>query len=178
MPRAVELGQLPFVWMARKSTGELIELLTFNGDGTVTFHTDTAVGDLSAAELGVLDAAIADVEWAVAAGGANVCVFTGTIKDAAGNTIAAIRELDVYISEDATGIGVSADSYSTGAAITDGTGTEIVAEKVFKVQTGADGVFAISITDSGTPADQYGVAVIPATGELAVSAASAALWGA
>lgn len=131
----------------------------------------------TAAEANLNDNQVASVSWVVAAGASNICIMTGTIKDAAGSTIAAVRNLLVYISEAATGIGVSADSYSTGAAITDGTGAELVAEKVFLVQTGTDGVFAISITDSNKPADQYGVAVLP-NGQHSVSAASAALWGA
>lgn len=130
----------------------------------------------SAAEMNLNDNQVASVSWAVAAGTSNVCVMTGTIKDAAGETITGVRNLIVYISEAATGIGVSADSYSTGAALSDGTGVALVANKVFLVQTGVDGVFAISITDTNTPADQYGVAVLP-NGQHSVSAASAALWG-
>lgn len=144
-------------------------------------YNDTSLGSLgvtsTAAELNLADNQVASVSWAVTAGASNICIMTGTIKDAAGATIAAVRNLLVYISEAATGIGVTADSYSTGAAITDGTGAELVAEKVFLVQTGVDGVFAISITDAAKPADQYGVAVLP-NGSMSISAASAALWGA
>lgn len=137
-------------------------------DGTVV----TTNGD----ELNLLDNQVASVSWAVTAGAANVCIMTGTIKDAAGATIAGVRNLLVYISEATTGIGVTADSYSTGASITDGTGAALVTDKVFLVQTGTDGVFAISITATAKPADQYGVAILP-NGTASVSAASAALWG-
>lgn len=133
----------------------------------------------TAAELSLLDNAIASVSWAVSAGAANVCVFTGTLKDAAGTTIAESRVIDLYISEAATGIGISADSYSTGASIT--TGTQLIAltaNKAWRINTHTDGTFAISITDTGAPADQYAVAISPLTGELSVSAASAANWGA
>lgn len=133
----------------------------------------------SDAEVNVLDAAVASISWAVAAGAANVCVLTGTLKDADGATIAAAKAIRVYISEAATGIGVSADTYSTGASIT--TGTVIVTEtanKVWEILTHTDGTFAISITDTAKPVDQRGVAVVPITGTLSVSAASAALWGA
>lgn len=133
--------------------------------------------DATAAEINLTDAQVASVSWSVTAGGANICILSGTIKDAAGETISAVRNLIVYISELATGAGVSADSYSTGAAITTGTGAELVAEKVFLVQTTAAGAFAISITDTAKPADQYGVAILP-NGKHSVSAASAALWGA
>lgn len=143
--------------------------------------TADASGQTSAtvAELNLLDNAVASVSWVVTAGAANVCILTGTIKDAAGVTIAASRPLLVYISEAATGIGITADSYSTGAAVT--TGTQLVAltaSKAWLINTHTNGTFAISITDTAKPADQYGVAINWTTGQLSISAASAALWGA
>lgn len=121
---------------------------------------------------------LASVSWVVAAGAANICTFTGTLKDAAGATIAASRPIQLYISEAATGIGITADAYSTGASIT--TGTQLVAltaNKAWLINTHTDGTFRISITDTAKPADQYAVAIIGPTGQLSVSAASAALWG-
>ncbi len=133
----------------------------------------------SDAEVNVLDGAIASVSFAVAAGTTNVCVFTGTIKDADGATIAAVKALRVYLSTSAAGAGVSATSYSTGATVTTGTTLVTVsANKVFDVLTNASGVFAVSITASGKPATEYCCAVAPITGTVSVSAASAALWGA
>lgn len=143
---------------------------------------DAELADLAAnltatgAELNTLDNVVASVSWAVTAGAANICILTGTIKDAAGATISAVRNLTVYISEVATGIGVTADTYSTGAALSDGTGTALVANKVFLVQTGTDGIFAISITDTAKPADQFGIAILP-NGSISASAASGVLWG-
>lgn len=141
-----------------------------------SIHIDTTATD---AELNLLDNVVASVSWAVAAGATNVCILTGTLKDAAGATIAASRPIDVYISEVATGIGITADSYSTGASII--TGTELIAltaNKAWRINTHTDGTFAISITDTGQPADQYAVAIIPTTGKLSISAASGANWGA
>lgn len=177
---------------AAKVIGEFIdsqqaddaELAELAANLTATSAQLNAAGALSAttstvAELNLVDNAIASVTFAVAAGAANVCIITGTIKDAAGATIAAVRALDIYISEATTGIGVTADTYSTGASIT--TGTSIVADtanKVWKLLTHTDGTFAISITDTAKPADQYLVAVNPISRALHVSAASAALWGA
>lgn len=132
----------------------------------------------TAAEVNLNDNVVASVSWAVAAGAANVCVFTGTLKDAAGATIAASRPILVYISEAATGIGITADTYSTGASVT--TGTQLVAltaNKAWLINTHTNGTFAISITDTAKPADQYAVAIDPQF-QLSVSAASAALWGA
>lgn len=133
----------------------------------------------SDAEINVLDGAIASVSWGVAAGAADVCVMTGTIKDADGATIAAVKALRVYLSTSSSGAGVSATSYSTGASVTTGTTlVAVTANKVFDILTNSSGVFAISITDSGKPATEYGVAITPLTGAVNVSAASAALWGA
>lgn len=133
----------------------------------------------TAAELNMLDNVMHTVSWAVTAGASNVCILTGTVKDAAGATIAETHVLDVYISEAATGIGITADAYSTGASVS--TGTQIIAQtanKAWTLITTAGGVFAISITDTAKPADQYGVVVNPKSGKVIVSAASAALWGA
>ena len=132
----------------------------------------------TAAELNLADNQVASVSWAVAAGASNVCHLTGTLKDAAGATIAASRPLFVYISEAATGIGITADTYSTGASIT--TGTQLIAltaNKAWLINTHTDGTFRIAITDTAKPADQYAVAIDP-QGQLNISAASAALWGA
>lgn len=122
---------------------------------------------------------VASISWAVTAGAANICIGTFTLKDEAGATLAGRRLVRVYIAEDANGDSVTADSYSTGASVTDGTSiAAVVANKVFDVLTGPDGVGAISITDTGKPADQYFVAVNPVTGAPHVSAASGVLWGA
>ena len=163
---------------AAKVIGDAIDAVTASQQ-----DSDAQLDDLAAnltatgAELNTLDNVVASVSWAVTAGAANICILTGTIKDAAGATIAAVRNLMVYISEAATGIGITADSYSTGAALSDGTGAALVANKVFLVQTGTDGVFAISITDTAKPADQFGVAILP-NGAMSSSAASGVLWGA
>jgi len=154
------------------------------GAGTAVTSTAAELNILdnatsTTAELNLLDNTVASVSWAVTAGASNICVLTGTIKDAAGATIAASRPLLVYISEAATGIGISADTYSTGAAVS--TGTQLVAltaNKAWLINTHTDGTFAISITDTAKPADQYAVAVNWTTGQLSISAASAALWGA
>lgn len=148
----------------------------WNLSGSIT--DATGVTSSTVAELNLVDNAVASVSWAVAAGAANVCVLTGTIKDAAGATIAASRPILLYISEASTGIGITADAYSTGASIT--TGTQLIAltaNKAWLINTHTNGTFAISITDTNKPADQYAVAINWTTGQLSVSAASAALWG-
>ena len=149
----------------------------WNLSGSIT--DATGVTSSTVAELNLLDNTVASVSWAVAAGASNVCVLTGTIKDAAGATIAASRPLLIYISTAATGIGISGTSYSTGAAITTGTSVvALTANKAWLINTHTDGTFAISITATGKPATEYAVAINWTTGQLSVSAASAALWGA
>lgn len=185
---AQSIGQLPITYQGRIASGELVNLWTIDENGLWTFHyaidpTDASLANLgvtsSAAELNLNDNAVATVSWAVAAGASNVCHLTGTIKDAAGATIAASRPLILYISEAATGIGITADTYSTGAAITVGTQLiALTANKAWLINTHTDGTFRIAITDTAKPADQYAVAVNPVNGTLSVSAASAALWGA
>lgn len=182
-----DIGQLPRTFQGINSSGAMVDLFTVNSDGSITFLTaidplDASLANFgitaSAAELNLNDNVVASVSWAVAAGAANVCVFTGTLKDAAGTTIAASRPIIVYISEAATGIGITADTYSTGASVT--TGTQLVAltaNKAWLINTHTDGTFAISITDTAKPADQYLVAIDPQF-QLNISAASAALWGA
>jgi len=146
---------------------------------------DTELADLAAnltatgAELNMLDNVMNSVTWAVTAGASNICIGTLTVKDAAGATIAAPHTLLVYISEAATGIGITADTYSTGASVT--AGTQLIAEtanKAWMVNTTAAGVAAISITDTAKPADQYFVCINPKSGKMIVSAASGVLWGA
>jgi len=134
----------------------------------------------TAAEVNLIDNAVASATAVPTAGATDVCIFTVTLKDAAGVAMASRRAVLVYITEDANGDGVSADTYSTGAAVSDGVLiAALTANKVFLVLAGADGLAAISITDSAKPADQRLVVIDPVTGRvLAVSAASAALWGA
>lgn len=152
---------------------------TLSGDVGTSGGASSPPTTSTSAELNLLDNVVASVSFAVAAGATNVCIITGTIKDAAGATIAASRPLDLYISEAATGIGITADTYSTGASIT--TGTQLIAftaNKAWRINTHTDGTFAVSITDSAKPADQRLVAIVTTTGQLSISAASAALWGA
>lgn len=147
---------------------------TLAGDVTDTSGATSA----TQAEVSLLDDVVASVSWSVAAGAANICIMTGTLKDAAGVTIAASRPLDIYISAAATGIGVSGTSYSTGASITTGTSNiAFTANKAWRINTHTNGTFAISITATGKPATEYGVAIVPTTGKLSISAASGVLWG-
>lgn len=138
------------------------------------------LGDASVAYANLTgNSAAVDVTIAIAAGAANVNAATITVTDANGATVAGVHALTVWLSEAATGIGLSADSYSGGLAATTGTIlTEHVADKCALVLTAATGIAVLTLTDTAKPADQYWVVQKPVGGDLVVSAATGALWGA
>lgn len=119
------------------------------------------------------------VSISLAAGASNTLVATITVRDAAGNAIAAVHQLEVWISESADGIGLTGDTISGDA--TWGANQEleeITSKKRFTVLTTTAGVATLSIVDSAKPADQYIAVRHPRTGRVIVSAASGANWGA
>lgn len=129
-------------------------------------------------ELNLTDAMPANVTIALAAGAANTMTITMTVKDAAGATLAGVYLLDWWISEAATGIGLTADSYSGTVAPTTGTDLQIVvAKKQFRSLTATTGILVVAAVDTAKPADQYVVVRHPVTGKLIVSAVSGTNWG-
>ncbi|MCF8533038.1 MAG: hypothetical protein K9G48_08550 [Reyranella sp.] len=153
--------------------------ITVNG---VTIDADTlAVNGLEASseELNLLDDAPADVDIELAAGAADTLTATLTVKNAAGDAIEAVHMLEWWISEAATGIGLTADTYSGDVTTTTGTEyQQIVDKKHYTGLTDANGVLVISAVASAKPADQYIAVKHPLTGKVLVSAASGANWGA
>lgn len=110
------------------------------------------------------------ITMAAAAGASNVCEVTFTVKDAAGATIAAVHHFDLYLSDAATGAGLTATSAS--GTVTNKTASGVVldiqsAKKAVRVQTLATGIFILEITDTAKTAF-YPVAVLPATGKAVV----------
>lgn len=103
--------------------------------------------------------------------------ITVTVVDAQGNTVTGVRMLDLYMSEAATGIGITGDTYSgdltatTGAII-----SAVTAKKHWNVVTAATGIFEATLVASANPADQYVVCKRPLTGGLVVSAVSGTNW--
>lgn len=133
----------------------------------------------TAAELNILDDTVADVDIALAAGAANTMTITITCLDGAAVAIDAVHLLEVWISEAATGIGLTGDSYSGDVTVTTGTEwEELTTKKHYRVLTDVNGVAVLSAVDSGKPADQYIAVKHPVTGKIIVSAASGANWGA
>jgi hypothetical protein len=102
--------------------------------------------------------------------------ITITITDRDGAVATAPVGFEWWISEDATGIGLTADTYS--GTVTAGTGailTALTAKKHFLAVTDDEGSFVATAVDSGNPVDQYVVVKLP-NGSLIVSVASADNW--
>ncbi|WP_064033458.1 DUF2190 family protein [Methylosinus sp. R-45379] len=95
------------------------------------------------------------VSMAAAAGGANVTEVTITAKDAAGNTVAAPYNFDLWLSDDAAGAGLTATTASGAVGAKTSSGADLAAytaKKALRVQTLATGVYILSITDTAKTA--------------------------
>lgn len=94
-----------------------------------------------------------------------------------GNRVFGARNFEWWISEAATGIGLTADSYSGAVTATTGTIlTALTAKKHFLSLTDANGKFVGLAVDSANPTDQYVAAKNPRTGLPIVSAVSGTNW--
>lgn len=148
-------------------------------NGALYQNTGTQAVPAYSTSLTVSNGIPATVDIALAAGAANVMQITITVQDSNGDAIASVFELDWWISDAATGIGLTADSFSGDVATT--TGTEFVEHTSKKHYTGltdVNGVIVATVTDTNTPADIYVAVRHPLTGEVNVSAASGTSWGA
>jgi hypothetical protein len=102
--------------------------------------------------------------------------ITVTATNDDGTTVAAPVGFEWWISEAATGIGLTADSYSgTVTASTGAIHTALTAKKHFLAVTAATGIFVATAVDNGNPVDQYVVVKRP-NGLLVVSAISDDNW--
>lgn len=103
--------------------------------------------------------------------------ITVAVKDKDGNTIAAPHALDMWMSEAATGIGLTGDTYSGDLTATAGAIVAVgTAKKSWKIMTAATGIFTGTLVASANPADQYVAVVNPATGRVVVSDVSGTNW--
>lgn len=126
----------------------------------------------STAEINAVNGAGAALTFAIAAGGTNISEVTITVKDADGATVAAVHHLDVWLSDAASGQGLTGTTASGAVAAKAASGTDLivlVAKKATRVQTLATGVYVLSITDSAKTGF-YVAATIPLLGKAAVSA--------
>lgn len=174
--------------------GDGTKLRYDRGDGTLSFIVqDTTIATwsaaslpvalaaaltASAAELNLLDDAAGSIDIALAASATpDGMDITITVLDAAGVAIDAVHSLEVWVSEDAQGEGLTADTAS--GDLTWSTGTElqeIVSKKHYTVLTDANGVAVATLVDSANPTDQYIAVRHPLTGKVIVSAASGTNW--
>lgn len=86
-----------------------------------------------------------------ATGGSNVCEVTVTVNDAAGKTLAAVTNFDLWLSDAATGAGLTGTTASGAVTVKTSSGEVVgtlTTKKALRVQTLATGVFILSITDS------------------------------
>ena len=103
---------------------------------------------------------------------ATVSLVTFQAKDGAGANVANVCALDVWLSDAATGIGLTATTAS-GAVAAGASGTDlgaITAKKALRVLTDATGKYILSITDAAkTPF--VPCATVPAIGKVSAGAA-------
>ena len=147
----------------------------------VTIDDDTlAMTNLtaSAAEMNELDGIAATVTVAIAASSTTDGMdITITAKDAAGGTVAAVHQLEFWMSEDPDGIGLTADTYSGDLTAIDGAILSAhTAKKHWSVVTDDAGVFTATLVASANPADQYVACKKPLGGAVVVSDISDGTW--
>lgn len=103
--------------------------------------------------------------------------ITITVKDAAGQTVAAVHQLEIWMSENSGGAGLTGDAYSGDLTATTGAILSAhTAKKHWSVATAASGIFAATLVDSANPADQYVAAKEPRGAKVVVSAVSGTNW--
>lgn len=118
------------------------------------------------------------VTIALAAGAANTMGITVTCKDAAGNTVPGVHQLEIWMSENSGGAGLTGDTYSGDLTATTGAILSAhTAKKHWSVATASTGIFAASLVDTAKPADQRVAVKSPLGAAVVVSAASGTSWG-
>lgn len=102
-------------------------------------------------ELNLNAGQVANIVFAYVAGTSNIAEITMTLKDAAGVTVAAARPFLFWLSDAATGAGLTATSASGTVAAKASSGQDmgaITAKKALWFQPLATGVGIIQITDT------------------------------
>jgi hypothetical protein len=151
----------------------LVTNLTASGDVAVGDDL-TVTGDLTVATKQAPATATIALAASTTTDGMNITV---TMKDAGGTTVAGVYIFDLWMSEAATGIGLTGDTYS--GDLTASTGTilgALTAKKAWRVQTAASGIFVATLVASANPTDQYAAVSLPLTGNVIVSSASGTNW--
>lgn len=130
----------------------------------------------TAAEINALDNVFSTVTIAYSAGNStDELNATITVKDAANATIAAIHCLEVWISDDTNGSGLTATAAS--GALTAETGvilTALTAKKHIIATTADTGILVLSLVDSANTVGERVVVKNPVNGKIIVGDATAA----
>mgnify|MGYP000092975936 CR=1 FL=1 len=109
------------------------------------------------------------VTFSPAAGSSNVCLVTIQVQDGQGNNLPGPFEMCVYLSDAATGNGLTATTAS-GAVAAGASGTDLsakVSKKALDVLTDNTGKYILSITDTGKTGF-YPCAICPGTGNVQI----------
>lgn len=128
----------------------------------------STAAQLDAAASGASNLTLA---FSIAAGSANVSEITIAVKDGAGATVAGVYNLDVWLSDAASGAGLTGTTASGAVAAKAASGVDLVAytaKKAIRVQTLATGIYVLSITDSAKTGF-YVCGQAPGTGKAVVS---------
>ena len=92
-----------------------------------------------------------NVAFAAAAAGANVSEVTVTVTDGNGNALETIKNMNVWLSDDSEGAGLTATAASGTVQAKAASGTDlgvVEAKKQYTAQTLDDGTYVMEITDS------------------------------
>lgn len=110
----------------------------------------------------------------VAPGAANTCVATLQLQNNEGAPVASATNIDVWVSDAATGIGLTATANTSEITATSGTLFGIyTTEKAWRVQTDTTGKAVLIITDTGKHAT-FVAANLARRGAISVAAAACA----
>lgn len=123
------------------------------------------------AEINTLLNVLANVTLTPAAGASTVCDVTIALKDAAGNALAKAIALLIWLSDAATGAGLTATAASGTVQAAAGGGQDmgvLTAKKCLIAQTKTDGTYVLEITD--TAKTGFYVCVQLPNGKVVVSA--------
>ena len=129
---------------------------------------------LTAAKLEVGGAVTAaNLTFTPAAGGTNIADVVIRVVDSAGDLLAGAWVLDIWLSDAASGAGLTGTTASGTVTAKSASGAVVgtyEAKKALKVQTLATGIFTLAITDTAKTAFRV-CGAVPSTGATAVSAA-------
>lgn len=131
-----------------------------SGNTLIGAANDAAAETATSGEVRLNDAfgmpaGAAGVVMTPAAGAANVAEVAIQVADGAGNPVTGVHILDVWLSDSASGAGLTGTTASGTVQAKSASGLvveAVTAKKYLRVQTLATGVFTLEITDTGKTA--------------------------